>query len=731
MLNVIRDSFQAVSESAALSRAAAVLALAACPGMAAAQLYLLQAPSGSVGLQAIAGSQDGSVVTGYYGFFGGPNSAFRWTPSTGVQPIPKVSLPNYTIGRGVSRDGLIIGGSSNDVGFRWTSATSSTSIGPFGTGLPTEVYGLSGNGLVFYGRTRQLSGEMRAFTWTTSGGPTILPQLPGGYNSQVHASTPTGNVLVGIADISGASKPVVWTSSGITNIAAAWPSGVSYPHGISDSGTIIWGVGAIGFGNHAVRWRQVGPNWVADDMGIPNGYASVSFGDNTPDGSVHVGAINAPSLSQAHIWSSTVGWRTIGNFLSSLGYNTSGYDFLFADGVSADGTAIWGYANYNGINAENRVGWVARNIPCLQAPTLFQDPTDLILACDGDTAAMGVSGGGNYTGTLSYQWQKNGIDIANGPTGNGSTYSGVNTPNFSINNIKVGDDGYYSCVIANPCGSVSSSSTEVNVSGLPQIWSVPAPAAVCQGFSTSLTVSAINATSYQWDFYSQVFGQWLPLSDGPFFDFFTNTSMTISGSNTPTLTMSSVSLGGLSQFDVQCNVANSCRSLRPVQTSVIHEYPPEFFPTSGAYNCLGQTSYLNANVTSATSMQWQLLDPTFLVWVTLNDGNLVDGFTGLSAVVSGATTSTLGFNILNYGTVNGQLQFRPVALNSCAAVLGPTGILTICRADFNCDGFVDFTDFDDFGGAFELGGPGADFNGDGFIDFTDFDDYISAFELGC
>jgi len=718
----------AISRTSVLTLA---IALGAVASVAQAQLYLLPAPAGSVGLQAIAGSQDGGVVTGYYGFFGGPNSAFRWTPATGVQAIPKVSLPNYTIGNGVSRDGLVIGGSSNDVGFRWTSATSSTAIGPFGTGSPTEVYGLSGNGLVFYGRTRQLSGEMRAFTWTTSGGPVILPQLPGGYNSQVHGSTPTGHVLVGLADVSGGAKPVVWTSSGITNIAAAWPFGISYPYGLNDAGTMIWGIGAFGGGNHAVRWRQVGSGWVADDMGIPSGYASMSFGDNTPDGSVHVGAINAPGLSQAHIWSSTVGWRTIGNFLNSLGYNTSGYDFLFADGVSADGTALWGYANYNGNAAVNRVGWVARNIPCLQAPTLFQDPTDLILACDGDTASMGVSGGGNYTGALSYQWQKNGINIANGPTGTGASYSGVNTPNFSITNIKVGDTGYYSCVISNPCGSVSSSSTEVNVTGLPQIWSVPAPAAVCQGFSTSLTVSAVNATSYQWDFYSQVFGQWLPLSDGPFFDFFTNTSMTISGSSTPTLTMSGVSLGSLSQFDVQCNVANSCRSLRPVQTSVIHEYPPNFFPTEGAYNCLGQTSFINANVTGAASIQWQILDPTFLVWVTINDGNFVDGSTGMQAIVSGSSTTTLGFNILNYGTVNGQLQFRPVALNNCAAVLGPPGILTICRADFNCDGFVDFTDFDGFSTAFENAGVGADFNGDGFIDFTDYDAFVNAFEIGC
>ncbi|MDX2116738.1 MAG: cytochrome c peroxidase [Planctomycetota bacterium] len=52
-------------------------------------------------------------------------------------------------------------------------------------------------------------------------------------------------------------------------------------------------------------------------------------------------------------------------------------------------------------------------------------------------------------------------------------------------------------------------------------------------------------------------------------------------------------------------------------------------------------------------------------------------------------------------------------------------------ADFNADGFVDFSDFDDFVAAFENGVEGADVNADGFLDFTDFDDFVAAFEQGC
>lgn len=52
-------------------------------------------------------------------------------------------------------------------------------------------------------------------------------------------------------------------------------------------------------------------------------------------------------------------------------------------------------------------------------------------------------------------------------------------------------------------------------------------------------------------------------------------------------------------------------------------------------------------------------------------------------------------------------------------------------SDFNADSFLDFTDFDDFVGAFEAGNPAADFNADSFLDFTDFDMFVATFEAGC
>jgi len=54
-----------------------------------------------------------------------------------------------------------------------------------------------------------------------------------------------------------------------------------------------------------------------------------------------------------------------------------------------------------------------------------------------------------------------------------------------------------------------------------------------------------------------------------------------------------------------------------------------------------------------------------------------------------------------------------------------------CDGDFNRDGFLDFSDFDDFVNAFEEGSASSDFNADGFLDFSDFDGFVAAFETGC
>ena len=125
------------------------------------------------------------------------------------------------------------------------------------------------------------------------------------------------------------------------------------------------------------------------------------------------------------------------------------------------------------------------------------------------------------------------------------------------------------------------------------------------------------------------------------------------------------------------------------------------------------------------------------------------GFVNELAVASTSTStgvanrihwySSMTFNSSGFGQDRSQSSFIGSYGFGTATSTNPysstyivlAGPAAACAADFNGDGFIDFTDFDDFVFAFESGDPSGDFNQDGFLDFTDFDEFVSAFEAGC
>lgn len=76
-------------------------------------------------------------------------------------------------------------------------------------------------------------------------------------------------------------------------------------------------------------------------------------------------------------------------------------------------------------------------------------------------------------------------------------------------------------------------------------------------------------------------------------------------------------------------------------------------------------------------------------------------------------------------------EYRCVIAHACASTTSEPATLSICRADYACDGFLDFFDYGDFVTALEGGERRADFNLDGFVDFFDYVDFLTAFEAGC
>jgi hypothetical protein len=98
---------------------------------------------------------------------------------------------------------------------------------------------------------------------------------------------------------------------------------------------------------------------------------------------------------------------------------------------------------------------------------------------------------------LAYQWQKDGVDLADDVRISGSA-----TPFLAISNLGVADAGGYRVVVTNASGSVTSAVATLTILGPPSISVQPVSRTVFAGSNISFSVSAsgLAALSYQWRF---------------------------------------------------------------------------------------------------------------------------------------------------------------------------------------------------------------------------------------
>jgi hypothetical protein len=89
---------------------------------------------------------------------------------------------------------------------------------------------------------------------------------------------------------------------------------------------------------------------------------------------------------------------------------------------------------------------------------------------------------------LTYQWRKNGVNIA-GATGS----------SFTIPSAAAGDAGSYDVVVMGACGTVTSAAATLTVNPATAIATQPANQTVCAGQPATFTVAATGAVlTYQW-----------------------------------------------------------------------------------------------------------------------------------------------------------------------------------------------------------------------------------------
>jgi probable HAF family extracellular repeat protein len=267
-------------------------------------------PGGDVLSRSLAISDDGSTVVGYSSSTlsgGGDYEAFRWTVAEGIQSMGILNGATRSNANGVSSDGSVIVGHSNNGGsqsFRWTSSTGMLQLPKLPSAGDTDsglaAFDVSNDGSLVVGSANNGQGWNQSYIWTESTGITAL------------------------------DKPDGWA-----------PSGLAY--GVSGDGSVIAGYGRNGKNEvEAYRWTEdtgmVGLGTLRDGTGRELWSQGRGISD---DGSVVVGfgeKRKRGSGSEAFRWSEETG-------MVGLGYLSGGNDTSYAFAVSGDGSYVGGYSS--------------------------------------------------------------------------------------------------------------------------------------------------------------------------------------------------------------------------------------------------------------------------------------------------------------------------------------------------------------------------------------------------
>lgn len=137
-------------------------------------------------------------------------------------------------------------------------------------------------------------------------------------------------------------------------------------------------------------------------------------------------------------------------------------------------------------------------------------------------------------------------------------------------------------------------------------------------------------------------------------------------------------------------------------------------PPIDTTSCPGGTATFSIGVSSA--------GPVEFLW--RKDGvPLLDG-----GCYSGCRTQVLTVAPV-VGTAEG--EYDCVVSGPEGSLISDPATLTVCLADLDCDGVVDFSDYLAFLNLYDSGDPLADINGDGVVDFADYLEFLNEFTAGC
>ncbi len=232
-------------------------------------------------------------------------------------------------------------------------------------------------------------------------------------------------------------------------------------------------------------------------------------------------------------------------------------------------------------------------------------------------------------GPLSYQWQLNGTNLANGPSisGSGATITGAFSSTLTITNVGAADDkGSYTVVVSNAYGGVTSTPPAVLTVSLVITVYPPLLEYVANGGTAvfSMTATGGGPITYTW------YGPCGGLSDGSGGDP-CNTGAVVAGSSTNLLTISGVGPNDAGDYYVQVTSPSGEEADNFSEPAVLVVVtPPQFAPGGPITGLGGGSPQLNFSGQAGTPYHiWGstnlALTPITRTWTLLGSGTFSGG----------------------------------------------------------------------------------------------------------
>jgi hypothetical protein len=275
-------------------------------------------------------------------------------------------------------------------------------------------------------------------------------------------------------------------------------------------------------------------------------------------------------------------------------------------------------------------------------PTITSNPTNNSI-CQGGSSNFSVTVSNGIS--ISYQWQysSNNSTFSNitNNTPVGASYTGAGTNALSVSGITAAGNHYYKCVVTdagNGCASpLTSNSATLTVNTDPSITSNPTDKTICQGGSSSFSVSVSNGNtlSYQWQYSS---------NNITFNNVVNNTP---SGASYTTATTNSLSLSGISAAGnhyyrcVVTDAGNGCTSplTSNSATLTVNTDPTITSNPTNKTICQGGSSDFSVSVSNGNTLSYQ--------WQYSSNNSTFSNVTNntpTGAIYTNASTNTLSLN---------------------------------------------------------------------------------------